>query len=153
MQEITIDNNVEQFLLYDSLDELLPGRIMIFSTRQNLQLLSQSQEWFADGTFSTAPQFFQQLYTLHIVQFNQVVPVLYALLPNKTRATYVKLLQEIKNLQPGLVPQLLMTDFEQAALQAFDSEFPGITKTGCFFHLTQNVYKKVQNEGLRVSQF
>jgi hypothetical protein len=71
-------------------------------------------------------------------------------LPNKTRATYEKLLQEIKVLQPGLQPQSLMTDFEQAAISAFQLEFPGIVPTGCFFHLTQCVWRKVQNEGLQV---
>lgn len=126
-----------------------PDRILIFATRNNLQLLAQGHEWFADGTFSTAPALFQQLYTIHIVHLNAVIPVIYALLPNKTRATYVKLLQELKNLQPGLLPQQLMTDFEQAAMQAFEQEFPGIQKTGCFFHLTQNVYRKVQAEGLQ----
>lgn len=137
--------------MYDSEDELLPDRMLIFSTAQNLTLLQRHQDWFADGTFSTAPHLFKQLYTIHVVMFETVVPVVYALLPNKTRETYVKLLQEIKRLQPGLQPQSLMSDFEQAALQAFDIEFPGVHKTGCFFHLTQNVWKKVQREGLQVS--
>lgn len=148
-REITINGDAEEFLLYDSMDRIQPGRILIFSTRQNLQLLSQSQEWFADGTFSTAPQLFQQLYTIHVIRYHTVIPVVYALLPNKTRASYIHMLQALKNLQHGLQPQQLMTDFEQAAMQAFDLEFPGIIKTGCFFHLTQNVYRKVQAEGLQ----
>lgn len=147
-----IDQRAEQFLMYDSGDQLLPGRMLIFSTRRNLQLLSQSHEWLTDGTFSTAPALFQQLYTVHIVQFNTVIPVVYALLPNKTRATYEKMLQELKNLVPGLQPQQLMADFELAAMQAFDIEFPGIIKTGCYFHLCQNVWKRVQAEGLKVCE-
>ena len=35
-------------------------------------------------------------------------------------------------------------------MQAFDLEFPGIVKTGCFFHLAQCVWRKVQAEGLQV---
>lgn len=135
---------------YDSHHELLPGRILIFTTQQNLHLLSQSDQWYADGTFSTAPGLFEQLYTIHVLSFGSVVPVIYALLPNKTRATYIKLLQEIKALQPGLRPRLLMSDFELAAMQAFDAEFPGIEKTGCHFHLSQNMWKHVQRQGLQV---
>jgi MULE transposase domain len=149
-QQISIDGVVEQFLMYDSGNDLLPGRMLIFATRTGLQLLSRSSEWFSDGTFSTAPVFFEQLYTIHVVQYNAVLPVVYALLPNKSRATYVKMLQQLKNLQPGLQPQFLMTDFEQAALQAFELEFAGIAKTGCFFHLSQCVWRKVQSEGLKV---
>ena len=111
----------------------------------------RSQEWFSDGTFSTAPLLFEQLYTLHVVQYNTVVPVVYALLSNKTRDTYTKFIHALKILQPGLRPQQLMCDFEQAALQAFSNEFPGIQTTGCFFHLSQSVWRRVQTEGLKVS--
>ncbi|KAB0803048.1 hypothetical protein PPYR_00018 [Photinus pyralis] len=145
--EIVIDGEVQQFLMYDSENQLMPGRILIFSTRSNLHLLAQSQEWFADGTFSTAPAIFEQLYTLHAIKNSAVVPLVYALLPNKTRATYVTFLQQLKRLQPGLQPTQLMTDFELAAMQAFELEFPGILKTGCFFHLSQSVWRKVQSEG------
>lgn len=41
------------------------NRCLIFSTRTNLQLLSQSRHWYADGTFKTAPMLFEQLYTIH----------------------------------------------------------------------------------------
>lgn len=147
--EIVIDGQVQQFLMYDSEDQLMSGRMLIFSTRSNLHLLAQSQEWFADGTFRTAPAMFTQVYTIHATKYNAVVPLVYALLPNKTRATYVKFLQESKRLQPALQPTLLMTDFELAAIQAFELEFPGILKTGCFFHLSQSVWRKVQTEGLK----
>ncbi|KAB0805089.1 hypothetical protein PPYR_02059 [Photinus pyralis] len=145
-REINIDGTLHQFLLWDSGIEA--NRILMFGTRQNLHLLFRSEEWFADGTFSSAPALFQQLYTIHVVHGGLVIPALYALLPNKTKATYQRMLQHIKVLQPGLQPRRLMTDFEQAAIQAFDEEFPNIEKTGCFFHLSQSVWRKVQNEGL-----
>ncbi|KAB0803766.1 hypothetical protein PPYR_00736 [Photinus pyralis] len=124
-REINIDGTLHQFLLWDSGIEA--NRILMFGTRQNLHLLFRSEEWFADGTFSSAPALFQQLYTIHVVHGGLVIPALYALLPNKTKATYQRMLQHIK---------------------AFDEEFPNIEKTGCFFHLSQSVWRKVQNEGL-----
>ncbi|XP_031331214.1 uncharacterized protein LOC116181977 [Photinus pyralis] len=140
-KEIAVNGIIQQFLFYDSEAELLPGRMLIFSTPENLLLLSRSREWFADGTFSTAPSLFQQIYTLHVVQYNSVIPVVYALLPNKTRATYVKFLRELKRIQVGLQPSELMMDFEQAAIQAFELEFPQLRITGCFFHLTQSIWR------------
>ena len=81
----------EEFLKYDS----GPGklRILIFATYENLQLLSQSTDWFGDGTFKTVPLIFQQLYTLHALHNGYVIPVIFALLPNKTKATYDHFLQ------------------------------------------------------------
>ncbi|KAB0800520.1 hypothetical protein PPYR_06260, partial [Photinus pyralis] len=86
---------------------------------------------------------------LDVVRYNIVIPVVYALLPNKTRASYVKLLQELKRIQVGLQPMQLMTDFEHAAMQAFQQEFPETNRSGCFFHLTQSVWRKVQEQGLK----
>ncbi|XP_073417134.1 uncharacterized protein [Dendrobates tinctorius] len=124
--------------------------MLIFGTRDNLHLLAQSKEWFADGMFFTTPALFKQLYTIHVVHSGLVVPVVYTLLTDKSRSTYQRLLQELKNLQPGLQPDNLMLDCELAAIQAFESEFPNLVKTGCFFHLSQSVWRKVQNEGLKM---
>ncbi|XP_073406402.1 uncharacterized protein [Dendrobates tinctorius] len=147
-QEISIDGVQQQFLLHDSGNG--HSRMLIFGTRDNLHLLAQSKEWFADGMFFTTPALFKQLYTIHVVHSGLVVPVVYTLLTDKSRSTYQRLLQELKNLQPGLQPDNLMLDFELAAIQAFESEFPNLVKTGCFFHLSQSVWRKVQNEGLKM---
>ncbi|XP_077148452.1 uncharacterized protein LOC143809211 [Ranitomeya variabilis] len=145
---INIDGIQQQFLLYDSGSG--HRRILIFGTRDNLHLLAQSKEWFADGIFSTTPSLFKQLYTIHVVHSGLVVPVVYALLTDKSRSTYQRLLQQLKNMQPRLQPHNLMLDFELAAIQAFENEFPNLKKTSCFFHLSQSVWRKVQNEGLKV---
>lgn len=93
---------------------------------------------------------FGQLYIIHVKQFNIVFPVVYALLPNKSKNTYKKLLQVIKELKQNLNPATIMTDFEQAAISAFQEEFPDNRGFGCFFHLTQNVWRRIQLEGLQV---
>ena len=40
-------------------------------------------------------------------------------------------------------------DFEQAAINAFHAVFPNSTLKGCFYHLSQNIYRKVQAGGLQ----
>jgi len=57
-------------------------RIKIFSTTRLLYLMTQCDNWFCDGTFSSAPSLFYQLYTIHAVQYSKVLPSVYILLPN-----------------------------------------------------------------------
>ena len=47
------------------------------------------------------------------------------------------------------VPHSIMVDFEQAAINALFHSYPNATTTGCFYHLSQNIYRKVQSEGLQ----
>ncbi|KAE9532426.1 hypothetical protein AGLY_010049 [Aphis glycines] len=64
----TIDGNL--FLQYDS--GINTERILIFSTTRLLYLMTQCDNWFCDGTFSSAPSLFYQLYTIHAVQYSNV---------------------------------------------------------------------------------
>ena len=81
-----------------------------------LQLLSQSTTLFMDGTFKIAPRLFAQLYLIHAVYRDHVVPVLYCLLPDKSRTTYHRMFDIVRgkmaasNMQ--LNPQIIMSDFE-----------------------------------------
>ena len=69
-----------------------------------------------DGTFKAAPRVFTQLYTIHAVYRDHVVPVVYCLLSNKTRATYHRVFDILKGAMAtlGLVlnPETTMSDFE-----------------------------------------
>ncbi len=56
----------EDFLLFDS--GPAADRILLFSTHANLQALSQSEHWYADGTFKCCPTLFSQLFTIHGVR-------------------------------------------------------------------------------------
>lgn len=143
----TQTENQEQFLLFDSGPE--DNRILIFSTRRNLQLLARSDHWYADGTFKTAPPLFSQLYTIHGVKENSAIPLVYALLPDKTRETYIRLLSQIKQLEPGVNPQTILIDFETSMISAIEAEFPEVRTRGCFFHFGKCVYRSIQSNGLQ----
>lgn len=67
------------------------------------------------------------MYTIHgIIKGNSIVPLVYALLPNKKSETYVKLLSELKKLEPRLNPCSVMMDFEIqiSMVKAFENVFP-----------------------------
>ena len=41
-------------------------------------------------------------------------------------------------------------DYEKAAISSFERTWPSSVVKGCFFHLTQNVWRKMQAEGMQV---
>jgi hypothetical protein len=77
------------------------------------------------------------------------------LLTTKLEKWYKKLIQELKGaaLALGLVlnPTILMTDFEQASMNAFNFHFPHIKLSGCFFHLGKSFFRRVVDLGLRTA--
>lgn len=138
----------QRFLLYDS-GMLSSNRIIIFGTTKSLDMLVSSPHWFADGTFKTVPPIFSQLYTLHAIKYKQVFPAVYVLMTDRTEESYSRFLRELKTMQPGLNPSTVMIDFERAAMAAFAKEFQNTAQKGCFFHLTQCLWRKVQEHGLQ----
>ena len=132
--------------MHDSSDE---NRILIFTTDDDLQLLQQCNHWFMDGTFSTVPTMYTQLYTVHGLTENRTIPCVYVLLPTKQQQTYTYMFNQMLLLNPRLNPISVMCDFEKAALNALTAVFPQATLKGCFFHLTQNIYRHIQSSGLQ----
>ena len=86
----------KSFLLYD---EPAPRkeRLMVFSTADNMDMLSACKLWLCDGTFWVAPKDFTQSYTIHANIFGKSIPLVYALLPDKKEETYRKFLEVITN--------------------------------------------------------
>lgn len=137
----------QNFLLFDSGPNV--NRVVVFGTEAALQLLVDNTDWFADGTFKSAPSIFEQLYTVHVNFHGNMVPVIYALLPNKTQATYEQLFGALKQQEPRLQPTTVMIDFEMTAKQAITSVFLQVALAGCYFHLGQSLWRRVQSEGLQ----
>ena len=142
--ELTITFKGDQFLMYDS--GQVEKRIVIFATKRNLQLLSQSNHWYADGTFKTVPLLFHKL---HGLKQKGSLPLVFALLPDKTEETYVTFLQQLKNLEPMCAPISVTIDFEKAMMKACLKEFPNTEQNGCFFHFSQCIFRAIQNIGLK----
>ena len=142
-----ITNDGRPFLAWDSGDA---SRILFFITPEKLTLLEQSQHWFIDGTFDTVPLIYSQLFTIHALTMGTVIVCGFALLPNKTQPTYLRLFQELHNMNQNLNPSTVLIDFEVAVKNALEIVFPGVDVKGCYFHLTQNIYKRIKDNGLQV---
>lgn len=145
----------QDFLLQNV--ELDEGRMMIFSTVTNLARLSKSKVIVLDGTFSSAPEGFRQIFTVHGSIGNgptqKFVPFVHALLPSKGKQVYKKALSFIKTFSKendiDLNPPVILTDFELGEINAVKAVFPQSSRRGCFFHLAKNWWKKMQDLRLR----
>ena len=85
LHNYTVDVLGQQFLVYD---HGRPDRIVLFGTDKGFRFLSNSQDWFLDGTFKSIPGQFMQLYTVHGLTNHGNIVGAYALLSNKRRAAY-----------------------------------------------------------------
>lgn len=123
------------------------NRVIYFKTDQNLKLMSTYSDWYCDGTFNISPTIFKQVYTFHIIIRGTTLPMLYALLPNKKQTTYKKLFRLIsKHLTK--FPVSINCDFEIAAINALKLVFE-CRIYGCYFHLCQSFWGKIQADGLK----
>lgn len=101
---------------------------------------------------------FTQLFTvLGIVRRHQNVvalPFVYALLTSKATYQYATVLHAITSAAEelhiaGCEPRRIMTDFEQAIINACSETFENCCVSCCFFHLGQSMYRKIQATGLQ----
>jgi hypothetical protein len=51
--------------------------LVIFTCATNFEILNQYSHIFADGTFSHSPKYYEQLYTIHILQNGFYIPILF----------------------------------------------------------------------------
>lgn len=72
------------------------------------------------------------------------VPLVYAILEDKSRDTYLEVFGSIRNRLPYWSPSYCMVDFESAAISAIRQTFPQCRVTGCLFHLGKCIWRKIQ---------
>jgi hypothetical protein len=146
---VSFDN--EDFII---LDQHNP-RYLAFGTLHALKMLCESDHIFLDGTFKSCPSPFAQLYSIHTHSsvLKGTLPLLYTLLPNKTKDVYTSFFNELRTaaVKNDLVlnPRYVTVDFEQGAIRSLKTVFPNASVKGCNFHYNQCIFKKIQSLGLQ----
>ncbi|KRZ01569.1 hypothetical protein T11_13016 [Trichinella zimbabwensis] len=74
----------EKFLLWQN----ALRHILTFATGSNIRLLAARRTWGMDSTFKGAPQWYQQLFTIHAFVAGKLVPAVYCLCTGKDIGTY-----------------------------------------------------------------
>ncbi|CAF0945502.1 unnamed protein product [Brachionus calyciflorus] len=152
LQEIEIPNTLTytytgKKFFWDDSGRDDPNRIILFTTNDNLKRLDQHKHWYIDGTFDITPYLFKQVFSVHIIVNNKVLPMVYALVPNKTQVSYTKLFRMLKS-SLNECPLSISSDFELAIINSIEEVFPNCKPQGCYFHLCQSLWRQVQTIGL-----
>lgn len=120
-------------------DEL---RIIIFLGENGIKWIEKCKKFIIDGTFYSVPRDFCQLVTVHGEIFGRFVPLCYCLLKSKNLEIYVRLFKQLKEYK--FDPLVVTIDFEQAIKHALEEIFTNVKVYGCAFHMSQNLWKKIQ---------
>ncbi|XP_065324901.1 uncharacterized protein LOC135931596 isoform X3 [Gordionus sp. m RMFG-2023] len=73
------------------------NNMLVFGTCEMLKLVEicDGDSIYMDGTFYIVPRLYCQLYSIHIMYQEVMILIIYALLPDKNRGTYIELFQII----------------------------------------------------------
>ncbi|KAL3847588.1 hypothetical protein ACJMK2_018491 [Sinanodonta woodiana] len=81
----------------------------------------------------TIPPLFAQLYTIHGLINNNIVPAVFVLKSENTEESYQMVFSKLKQLEPSMRPISVMTDFKTTTMKAFQHEFIEIQLRMVFF--------------------
>ncbi|KRY12711.1 hypothetical protein T12_1275 [Trichinella patagoniensis] len=84
-----------------------------------------------DGTFKIVPEWYQQMFTIHVFIAGKLVPLVYCLTVHKNLSTYREIFDNLilKAAALGVVllkPQTVICDFETALIRTLLATFPGV---------------------------
>lgn len=151
-EEYTTMRGDGSFLIYDNGSR--HQRLLVFASGDGFELLENADTWFMDGTHSTAPSQFPQLFCIRVPLGETCVSAAYALLPSKHQEVYEECLTALldaclrKDIRPN--PKRIVADYEVAIHNAVRAVISAnIHIQGCFYHLTQSTWRRVQSEGLQ----
>ncbi|KRX77070.1 hypothetical protein T06_3034 [Trichinella sp. T6] len=138
-----------QFLMYNNVH----NSVLIFCTDENIRELAGHTVWCMDGTFKIVPEWYHQMFSIHVFKEGKLIPLVYCLTVRRDLPTYHEIFDNLilKAAALGVVlqPQTVICDFETALIPAVQASFPGVQIQGCYFHFCQAVLRKVAELGLR----
>lgn len=125
------------------------NKIVAVTCIENIEFLTKhSKNILADGTFTYAPRFFAQTYTIHVFANGFYIHVCTFFLPSKFTATYVAMWLLLKKISLEITGcelfiSLLLLDFERGAHTAAKIVFPCVQLKACKFHLGQCWWRRI----------
>lgn len=139
----------EDFVLHIEEDK----SVIIFATDSSLRRLFSTTDWMADGTFKVVPALYLQLFTIFGNFYGLYTPLMFALLSDKKQKTYSKLFKALIDRANDKFIDVpngvnIHLDFEVASSNAFMEWFPNGSVSRCLFHLSQSIWRQIQDYGL-----
>ncbi|XP_044763807.1 uncharacterized protein LOC123320525 [Coccinella septempunctata] len=105
-----------------------------------------------DATFKIVPRAggAHQLFIIHWMRDYTAYPVVFCMMPNRTRETYTGVLRYTRQLFGASHISSVLCDYEVALRHAVREVFAGISLRGCWFHFAKNVFLKARQMQGRV---
>ena len=139
------------------------NRHFLFFTDDQLNLLKNVDNIIIDATFKIVDGAHTQLFTIHANikirgRAERVnCPLAYILMSGKHTQDYYDVMQKIVDILGGVQNikwEMVVSDYEKAMWKAIKKIFGNhIKHYGCWFHLTQAIFKKVQKLNLATEYF
>ena len=118
------------------------GFAAIFASDLMLTTLKRTKNINFDGTFHVVPKLFYQLFTIFIQEGHHALPAVHVLMSQKNESLYLAVLRKIVEIVP-FYPELAIGDYERAPRNALRAIFPNLNVSGCLFHYSKAIWKKV----------
>ncbi|CAF1156767.1 unnamed protein product, partial [Rotaria magnacalcarata] len=93
------------------------------------------------------PDDYYQLFTLHAMMTNAIIPLVHGLLIGKCNDDYNQFFEKLFE-QDNSQPESIMTDFESGTIKSVKGMLPNILHKGCLFRFSQAIWRQVQNKEL-----
>lgn len=147
VESVVVPLKFRKSILADYYDKA--NRIIVFCFEDARKNIENIKEIFIDGTFSSCPRPFVQLYIIHgdvgsSILSNNVRPLYFALMTDKKTSSYYILFNLIKSQLPAFKPNKVHCDYEKAPINALRQVYPDIVFKGCFYHWSKSVWKKAK---------
>ena len=131
----------------------------ILATYDNIIRARESRYWHIDATFKH-PAGFSQIIVIQIIDELTKLKILtfFKLTNKKTEMTYYIVFQDIRTiLEKGFKEKIKLVnythDFEMAMNNALTSVFPGIRRTGCYFHYKKSNDRYLGKYGFKKEEY
>ncbi|CAF3480707.1 unnamed protein product, partial [Rotaria sp. Silwood2] len=126
--------------------EIQPG--LLYARRQLTPVLPSSSSFEIPDSYQVTLKQEIFLFSDTLVGF----PCVFGVLPNRKRTTYQELFKILKNFAISrnltFEPARILSDFEPGLIAAVANKFPAAVHSGCFFHYTQAIFRRIQTLGL-----
>jgi hypothetical protein len=126
-------------------------RLLVFMSQTGKEVLASCTSWYVDGTFKPANEtlFAQIVFVVGLTAMGKAVPCVFSLLPNKEKATYLRLAEKVKEeMGNDLKVGTIMMDYEKGLNNAFNITFENVNVVGCDFHWKNCLLKRLSDDGL-----
>lgn len=127
----------------------------IWACDENIIRTRESRFWHIDATFKHPSGFTELIVIMIIDEITKFkIPTFFILTNRKTEMAYYLIFQDIRSILEKDFNEILKlenytTDFEIAMNNALASVFPGIKKTGCYFHYKECIDRNLGKYGFK----